>query len=165
MIPVATQIALDFGAVIGGAIITENIFYLTSRAIARSFAKKGRHVYTYRFAYIPRALRSKTRGALHASELPFVFDNLKQMPSTAMGSIWEKAFFSKPITFTARDRATAQLTNGYWINFAKTGDPNRPGLPAWTPSSAKPDMIMIFTEKGPKNVFDPTSDRLNQMER
>jgi carboxylesterase type B len=33
--------------------------------------------------------------------------------------------------YTAADRALSDAMVGYWTNFAKTGDPNGPGLPAW----------------------------------
>jgi para-nitrobenzyl esterase len=29
------------------------------------------------------------------------------------------------------DRALSELMQSYWTNFAKTGDPNGPGLPQW----------------------------------
>ena len=30
-----------------------------------------------------------------------------------------------------RDRALAEQMSSYWVNFAKTGDPNRKDLPMW----------------------------------
>ena len=144
-------------------IMTEAVFYETSRAIVRSFVKKSQPVYFYRFPYRAEALRGKTPGALHASELPFVFDNLAQTPATAMGPAWVKTLFSEPLRFTDADRATAKAINSYWVNFAKTGNPNGTDLPVWTAASSKPDAIMDFTEHGPQGEVDPTTVRLDMI--
>ncbi|HZM95127.1 MAG TPA: carboxylesterase family protein [Vicinamibacterales bacterium] len=34
-------------------------------------------------------------------------------------------------TWTTADRALAETMTSYWVNFAKTGDPNGAALPAW----------------------------------
>ena len=54
-------------------------------------------------------------GASHFAELWYVFDHLDQSP-------W---------TWTAGDRKLAGEMSSYWVNFAKSGDPNGPGLPPW----------------------------------
>jgi para-nitrobenzyl esterase len=54
-------------------------------------------------------------GASHFSELWYVFDHLDQSP-------WN---------WTAGDRKLADEMSSYWVNFAKSGDPNGPGLPPW----------------------------------
>ncbi len=54
-------------------------------------------------------------GASHFAELWYVFDHLDQSP-------WK---------WTAGDRKLAEEMSGYWINFARSGNPNGPGLPAW----------------------------------
>jgi para-nitrobenzyl esterase len=54
-------------------------------------------------------------GASHFAELWYVFDHLDQSP-------WK---------WTAGDRKLADEISSYWVNFAKSGDPNGPGLPPW----------------------------------
>ena len=59
------------------------------------------------------------------------------------------------------DEATAQAANAYWANFAKTGDPNGPGLPKWPASDARGDQLMDFTPSGPAGGPDPWKARLD----
>jgi para-nitrobenzyl esterase len=54
-------------------------------------------------------------GASHFAELWYVFDHLDQSPWR-----WTKA-----------DRQVAEEVSSYWVNFAKSGNPNGSGLPAW----------------------------------
>jgi len=61
-------------------------------------------------------------GASHFAELWYVFDHLNQSP-------WN---------WTAADRLLAEEMSGYWVNFAKSGNPNGPGLPSW-PAFTNPE--------------------------
>src|SRR5271156_787352 len=54
-------------------------------------------------------------GASHYAELWYVFDHLNQEP-------WG---------WSSADRKVTEEMSGYWTNFAKSGNPNGPGLPAW----------------------------------
>jgi para-nitrobenzyl esterase len=54
-------------------------------------------------------------GASHFAELWYVFDHLDQSP-------WP---------WRASDRRLADQMSSYWVNFARSGDPNGPGLPKW----------------------------------
>jgi para-nitrobenzyl esterase len=59
---------------------------------------------------------SKDIGARHAGEIEYVFGALDSLPAVP----WEDA-----------DRRLSELMMTYWTNFARKGDPNGPGLPAW----------------------------------
>jgi len=46
---------------------------------------------------------------------------------------------------TPKDRAMADTFKGYVAAFAKTGDPNRRGLPSWPRYNAAKSELMMFT--------------------
>jgi len=88
-------------------------------AFARLEAMKGRNaVYYYHFTQsppFPKGSIYEGWGPSHYAELWYVFDHLNQEP-------WR---------WSAADRRLADAMSGYWVNFAKAGDPNGPGLPVW----------------------------------
>jgi para-nitrobenzyl esterase len=117
-----------------------------ARFTAAEFARQGLPSYEYRFSYVAASMRSQWPGAPHATEIPYVFDTVA-------------AKYGKDLT--PADEATARAANTYWANFAKTGDPNGPGLPQWPRYSPTGDGIMDFTPDGPKGGPDPWKARLD----
>jgi len=81
-------------------------------------AKTGESpVYRYHFELAaPPSKYFKGEYAFHADDIEYVFGTLDTRPESA----WRP-----------EDRKVSELFMGYWTNFAKTGDPNGPGLPAW----------------------------------
>jgi para-nitrobenzyl esterase len=63
-----------------------------------------------------------------------------------------------------RDREVSNLLRTYWTNFAKTGDPNGPGLPRWEMSSNREPLLLI-SNAGISSSADPWSERLDRLER
>jgi para-nitrobenzyl esterase len=69
-------------------------------------------------------------GASHFAELWYVFDHLDQEP-------WR---------WTAADRKVAEEISGYWVNFAKSGNPNGRGLPWWPPFTDVDNKVLYLAE-------------------
>jgi para-nitrobenzyl esterase len=96
------------------------------RLFAQSQAKLGKKAWLYRFAHRPPYDPGKPAlGAVHASEVAYVFDNLEKPRLFPDGSSPQLASASPA------EGAFAKEVSQYWVNFARTGDPNGPGLPKW----------------------------------
>ncbi len=110
----------------------------------------ARHVPTYSYEFTDRTappLFPLDHGvrplAAHGSELSFLF-----------GVGWESA----PLTPAQRRLGDTMID--YWSRFAATGDPNRPGLPAWKrvrPADGTPYVQELSPGRGGVRPFDRAS--------
>jgi para-nitrobenzyl esterase len=106
-------------------IFADNMAWITRFYAARQRAL-GRHAYVYLFVHEPPyAQGARNLGVCHTCELPYVFDNLGTLRLYPDSSSPERALASPA------DVKLAAMTSAYWINFARTGDPNGKGLPNW----------------------------------
>ncbi len=108
----------------------------------------GSKVFLYHFSH--RAPRPGGRdtgdvGALHGSEIAYVF----QQPSPA---------------WTAADRALSDRISTYWVNFAKSGDPNGPGSPSWPAYRANSPMLLNLDSE-PRLMPIPGIERMAVLDR
>ncbi len=122
-------------------------------AWARLQAKAGRPAFYYRFDHAPPFPAGSVRedwGAAHFSELWYMFDNLAPEDGA----------------WTGADRMLADRMARYWVNFARTGDPNGPGLPAWPAFGAGGQVLVLGDTIAPRpapvdlqlRVFDSVYD-------
>jgi para-nitrobenzyl esterase len=96
--------------------LTDTTFRCGAVITAERHSAMGARVYSYQFEQsLPG---HPDEGAQHSFELPYVFGNL--FDEGVLGG-----------AYSASDRTLSDDMVGYWTNFAKAGDPNGPGLPAW----------------------------------
>jgi para-nitrobenzyl esterase len=117
-----------------------------ARQIARTLSARGQPTYYFRFSYVAESLRKQVPGAPHATDIPFAFDTVA-------------ARYGKDLT--AQDAALAKAMHEYWVSFARTGKPVAKGHPEWPAYSAQNDLVMDFTNDGPKVLADPWRERLD----
>ena len=85
-------------------------------------------VYAYQFNYSSPYLPAP----VHASEVPFVFGTLTPQPA------------APTVPPGTQDRALSNQMMNYWVNFARTGNPNGPGLPCWPAYAINGSQVMLF---------------------
>ncbi len=95
----------------------------------RKAAQGGAPTWLYRFDYQAPVLDGRVR-AFHCSELAYAFDNIDRCLNATGGG--------------QAARTLAAQTADAWIAFARTGNPNHKGLPAWPKVSPGPAPVMLF---------------------
>jgi para-nitrobenzyl esterase len=107
-------------------IFRESAFAWPTWAWAKLQSRNGKNkAFVY---YFDHRTPASPEGANHGSEISYVFGNLGGMGGS-----------SGP-----EDKALSDLISSCWVNFAKKGDPNGPGLPAWPAFDEKEQKTMFF---------------------
>jgi len=124
-------------------IVGDIVFGEPARYLAGLHAAHGQPAWLYRFDVLSPSVRDRLKGTTHAQERQYVFDTLH----------------TSPYATDANDKVQAQYAGAYWTAFAKTGDPNNAGSPAWPKYSTAKDELLEFTNNGPVAKPSPHKDR------
>jgi para-nitrobenzyl esterase len=108
----------------------DELFVAQNWMWARAHARSGRaKTFYYNFDRVPPAPELKNIGAFHTSDIPYVFQTF-----AAYGR-WP---------WQPWDHQLSDTMSSYWVNFARSGDPNGAGLPAWPTFDVQREATMTF---------------------
>ncbi len=105
------------GDALDDQIFGDLVILSASRYFAEQMARAGTPVYRYYLSYVAEARRDTQPGAAHTDDIAFVMQTLDDERDLDV--------------ISARDREISELMSAYWVQFARTGNPNRRGLPEW----------------------------------
>jgi para-nitrobenzyl esterase len=118
---------------------------------ARLQSKKGKSkVYYYYFDQhpdYPADSPQAGRGSPHGQEVAYVFRNMSPSQQPAKS-----------------DEAISEAMATYWTNFAKSGDPNGPGLSKW-PAFSDANPVLMYFSQTPHTGPVPSPDALKIMDQ
>ena len=118
-----------------------------SWARLQSARGKGKVYYYYFDQHPPRTpgTPEADHGTPHGVDVPYVFENLEG-------------------TATADDRHISETMAAYWTNFAKRGDPNGEGLPAW-PAFSDGNPVVMYLGPTARTGPVPSADSLKVLDQ
>ena len=115
-------------------LVTDELISEGDRALARLHSKAA-PTWVYHFSYVPMAARATALGLAHGGEISYVF-------GTPRGNI----------PFDPEGATISKAANAYWVAFAKTGDPDSAGGPAWPKWDPASEPLMEFGPQGSPHV-------------
>jgi para-nitrobenzyl esterase len=115
-------------------------------SFAKGMARVGQHAYLYNFSFVNSG-SLRFLGAFHGEELQFL-----------SGSYWKQWVAS------AEDERVSENLRRYWLNFAKTGNPNGDGMPNWPAFDARANQCLDIG-RDVKVAPVPHADRIAVLER
>lgn len=119
-----------------------------ARFMAQSVEGMKSRAYLYHFTRLPDTAMTRKLKVHHGVDLAFVFGNMKKSDG-----------------YTDTDLKLAEQMMQYWVNFAKTGNPNGAGLPDWPAYERSTDLNLEFSDtlRIQKNLYRKESDFIDEM--
>lgn len=113
------------------------------RQLGRYQKARGNQAWIYHFTRVPPG--QEARGSTHVAELPYMLNQSGQ------NAAW-----------TPDDLRLADRMSSYWVNFARSGNPNGAGLPNWPAfnDNRGGDVLVLDTETAAETSQVPPAEAL-----
>jgi para-nitrobenzyl esterase len=117
-----------------------------TRSVLRATSRVNPKTFQYQFTRVSGIGRRIKWGCYHASEVAYVFGVL---PDSVYGTTASMAgdFSVDADTYTDEDTRLSKAMSSAWVRFAKTGDPNGPGLTSWQAFAAGKESYLEFGDQ------------------
>ncbi|MDG1462581.1 MAG: carboxylesterase family protein [Gammaproteobacteria bacterium] len=116
------------GAALEDAIFGDLIILAQARYVANNWGQLNSPNWHYNMSYIAEERRATQPGVAHTDDIAFVMRTLD-------------AELANP---SAQDEVISNLMSSYWVQFARTGNPNHPDLPVWPEYQGSDGTVMLF---------------------
>lgn len=119
-----------------------------ARLVAQSMERKNIPAYLYQFTRQPGTKLARKLGVHHGVDLAYIFGNM-----------------AKSDGYDGTDLELSGNMMAYWVNFAKTGNPNGEGLPVWPAYKSQSDINLEFagTIRIRTNLYKNECDFISDM--
>src|SRR3546814_835026 len=123
-----------------GDMYTDQVFRLPSLRLAELFGEKRLGSYVYQFDWSsPNGMQ-----ACHCLEIPFVFHNFENWDAAPMLEGADQVELN----------GLATAVQQAWVAFARSGNPNHPGIPVWEAYTGSNRHVMHFDRLiGPQQAW------------
>ena len=121
-----------------------------ARFVASSMKQINSKAYLYQFTRLPDTAMARKLGVHHGVDLAYVFGNM----NTKDG-------------YVEADKKLSETMMSYWVNFARTGNPNGPGLTHWPAYQRSSDLSLEFGNsiRVQKHLYKKECDFISSMPR
>jgi para-nitrobenzyl esterase len=119
-----------------------------ARLVAQSMERKKSRAYLYQFTRLPNTAMARKLKVHHGVDIAYVFGNL-----------------TKADGYNDTDMRLSKKMMDYWVNFAKTGNPNGQGLVDWPAYNSTSDLNLEFadTVRTNKHLFKKECDFISRL--
>lgn len=125
----------------------DSLFVAPTRFLVAQMKNVTAPGWLYHFDYVMDSMKEHIPGASHGSEVLFVFETIESVniPPQVSAFTGIPAGVYEP---NEKDLAAARMVHQYWVEFAKSLNPNGEGLPEWSVYQGSDPETLLMSNDG-----------------